>query len=117
MRIHSPDFYEVIRNNLTFDKENQKWTTSYPFITSLTVLQNNYGQAVACMKSLEAKLIKQIRLTEFNEASKTLWIVVSSRNCLPKILKNGGPREFYFARLRIQIWSAPEHPAEVVHEF
>ena len=64
--------YEVIRNNLTFDKEYQKWTTSYPFITSPKVLQNNYGQAIACMKSLEAKLIKQNRLTEFNEAFKDI---------------------------------------------
>ena len=31
--------YKMIGNNLTFDKENQKWTTSYPFITSPTVLQ------------------------------------------------------------------------------
>ena len=53
------DEYEVISNNLSFDKENHKWSTSYLFITSLSVLQNNYGQAVACMRSLEAKLIKQ----------------------------------------------------------
>ena len=64
--------YEVIPNSLTFDKENQKWNTSYPFIMSPTVLQNNYGQAEACMKSLEAKLIKQNRLTEFNEAFKDI---------------------------------------------
>ena len=64
--------YEVIRNNLTFDSEKQKWTTSYPFVTSPTVLQNNYSQAVACMKSLEAKLKKQNRLAEFNDAFKDI---------------------------------------------
>ena len=63
---------KVFSNLITFDKENQRWTTSYPFITSPAVLQNNYGQAVACMKSLEAKLIKQNQLTEFNEAFKDI---------------------------------------------
>ena len=64
--------YEVICNNLSFDKVNQKWSTSYPFVTSLSILQNNYGQAVARMRSLEAKLIKQNQLTEFNEAFKDI---------------------------------------------
>ena len=64
--------YEVICNNLSFDKVNQKWSTSYPFVTSPSILQNNYGQAVARMRSLEAKLIKQNQLTEFNEAFKDI---------------------------------------------
>ena len=75
--------YEVIRNNLTFDKENQKWTTSYPFITSPTV---------ACMKSLEAKLIKQNRLTEFNEAFKDIVDCSVFKELSPLEIKEWGVR-------------------------
>ena len=108
----------MIRNNLSFDKENQRWTTSYPFITSPTVLQNNYGQAVACMKSLEAKLIKQNQLTEFNEAFKDIvdWCVFKELS--PQDMEEwGGPLNFmYFNRVCVQIWSAPDHTAEIMHE-
>ena len=87
--------YEVIRNNLTFDKEYQKWTTSYPFITSPKVLQNNYGQAIACMKSLEAKLIKQNRLTEFNEAFKDIVDCGVFKELSPQDIEEwGGPVNF-----------------------
>ena len=87
--------YEVIRNNLTFDKENQKWTTSYSFITSPTVLQNNYGQAVACMKSLEAKLIKQNQLTELNEAFKDIVDRGVFKELSPRDIEEwGGPMNF-----------------------
>jgi len=59
--------YCVILNNLSYDVEAKKWTTKYPFVENPGVLQDNYGQAMACMKSLEKKLIKKKEIEEFNE--------------------------------------------------
>ena len=93
--------YEVIRNYLTFDKENQKWSTSYPFITSPSVLQNNNSQAVACMRSLEAKLIKQNRLTEFNEAFKDIMNRGVFKELSPQDMEEwgGGGSQLYIHRM------------------
>jgi hypothetical protein len=59
--------YEAIVNNLSYSKELKKWTASYPFIEDPGVLQDNKGQALACMKSLEHRLKKQERLEQFNQ--------------------------------------------------
>jgi len=59
--------YEAILDNLTYDDINMKWTVSYPFVTRPEVLQNNEGQAMACMRSQERRLIKQGRLDDFNK--------------------------------------------------
>jgi hypothetical protein len=59
--------YEAIVNNLSYSKELKKWTASYPFIEDPSVLQDNKGQALACMRSLEARLKKQGRIEQFNQ--------------------------------------------------
>ena len=60
--------FDVICNNLKFDEKLKRWSTSYPFIENPSVLRDNYGQAMACMRNLESQLIKQGRLEEFNAA-------------------------------------------------
>ena len=55
-------------SNLKFDEKSGKWSTAYPFIEHPMILKDNYGQAYACMKSLENKLIKKGKLEEFNDA-------------------------------------------------
>ena len=60
--------YEVICQNLTYDKVTQSWSTKYPFIVDPSVLKDNLGQALACMRSLERRLAKQKKLAEFNLA-------------------------------------------------
>ena len=60
--------YDIIVSNLKFDEKNGKWSTAYPFIEHPMILKDNYGQAYACMKSLENKLIKKGKLSEFNDA-------------------------------------------------
>jgi hypothetical protein len=44
---------ETVEKGLKLDVEAKKWTASYPFTTPPTVLEDNYGQAVACMRSME----------------------------------------------------------------
>jgi hypothetical protein len=59
--------YEAILNNLVYSQELKRWTASYPFVEDPNVLVDNKGQALACMRSLEKRLIKQKRLQEFND--------------------------------------------------
>jgi hypothetical protein len=59
--------YEAIVNNLSYSKELKRWTASYPFIEDPSVLADNKGQALACMKSLENRLKKQNRIDQFNK--------------------------------------------------
>ena len=56
--------YEVICQNLTHDKVTQSWSTKYPFIVDPSVLKDNLGQTLACMK----RLAKQKKLAKFNLA-------------------------------------------------
>ena len=60
--------YDVICQNLVYDPEKQSWSTKYPFIIDPSVLRNNLNQALACMRSLEKRLMKQKKLQEFNIA-------------------------------------------------
>ena len=64
--------YETIVSNLKYDEKTKTWSTSYPFVIDPSVLRDNYGQALACMRSLEAKLLKQNKLAEYNEAFKEI---------------------------------------------
>ena len=50
--------YEAILDNLKYDATKKKWRTSYPFIISPNILKDNFGQAMACMRSLEVRLKK-----------------------------------------------------------
>ena len=53
------------------------------------------GQAIACMKSQEAKLIKQNRLTEFNEAFKDIVDCSVIKELSPQDIEEwGGPVNF-----------------------
>ena len=58
---------ETVEKGLKLDVEAKKWTASYPFTTPPTVLEDNYGQAVACMRSMEKRLAKQGNLEHFNK--------------------------------------------------
>jgi hypothetical protein len=58
---------ETVDKNLELDMENRKLTASYPFVTPPIVLKENYGEAVACMHSMERRLIKQGNLEHFNK--------------------------------------------------
>ena len=60
--------YETIVSNLKYDEKSKSWSTSYPFGIDPAILKDNYGQALAC--SLEAKLIKQNKLDDYNAAFK-----------------------------------------------
>ena len=60
--------FDVICNNLKFDEKQKRWSTSYLFIENLSVLRDNYGQAMACMRNLESQLTRQKRMEEFNLA-------------------------------------------------
>ena len=51
--------YEAILDNLKYDAAKKKCRTSYPFITSPTVLRDNFGQAMSCMRSQEVRLKRQ----------------------------------------------------------
>ena len=64
--------YEAILDNLKYKAAKKKWSTSYPFIISPTVLKDNFGQAMACMRSQEVTLKKQGRIDDFNAAYRTL---------------------------------------------
>ena len=56
-----------IEKGLSLDPVTRKWTAAYPFEKDPEELQDNYGQAAACMESLERRLRKTGRLAEFND--------------------------------------------------
>ena len=56
-----------IEKGLSLDPVARKWTAAYPFEKDPEELQDNYGQAAACMESLERRLRKTGRLAEFND--------------------------------------------------
>jgi hypothetical protein len=64
--------YKIILDNLKYDPVARRWSTTYPFVVSPTILRDNYGQAAACLRSLEAQLMKRGRLAEFDQAFKEI---------------------------------------------
>ena len=59
-----------IEKGLTLDTVNKVWTSKYPYKQDPSILRNNYCQAVACMKSLEKRLLKNNNMEKFNEQFK-----------------------------------------------
>jgi hypothetical protein len=59
--------YEIILDNLKYDKIKKKFIASYPFCLSPPTLMDNYRQAESIMFRQERRLIKTKRLEEFNE--------------------------------------------------
>lgn len=47
---------KLMREGITHDPENKRFTASYPFISNPNKLPNNYYQAVALLKSTEKRL-------------------------------------------------------------
>ncbi len=73
--------------SLKLDVENRKLTASYTFITPPIVLKENYGEAVACMRSMERRLIKQGNLEHFNKNFQEIidrGAVLRNRAILPR---------------------------------
>ncbi len=58
--------YEVILSKLRLDVERKKWIAGYPFNTMVERLIDNYNQARGYMSMMEARLLKNKRLEEFN---------------------------------------------------
>jgi hypothetical protein len=58
--------YEVILSKLHLDVERKQWIAGYPFNTLVEKLIDNYGQARGCMSRMEARLLKEGRIAEFN---------------------------------------------------
>ena len=57
---------EVIEQGLSLDVQKKKWTAEYPYKEDPASLQDNYSQALACMKSFEKRLVKADVVEEFN---------------------------------------------------
>ena len=55
-----------IEEGLSLDVKEKVWTATYPFHTDPAVMQDNFGQAKACMRSLEKRLKNKRKLEEFN---------------------------------------------------
>lgn len=49
---------DLIRNNLRHDEKNKRWVTGYPWLRDPSNLPNNYGSALATLKSCEKGLLK-----------------------------------------------------------
>ena len=52
---------DVIRYNLNYVAEKEKWSTVYPYIKSPSTLRDNYGDALRALARREASLLKDQR--------------------------------------------------------
>lgn len=50
---------QLIKEGLTLDKDQKRWTVSYPWIKSPYLLPNNYHYALARMRAVERRLSKK----------------------------------------------------------
>ena len=55
---------EIMRDNLTLDTDENKWSTPYPYLKDPAKLKPNRDQAVAFLKKLEKRLEKQPEVKE-----------------------------------------------------
>ena len=85
--------YDVIVSNLSFNENEKRWVTSYPFLHDPHMLKDNAGQAYACMQAQEKQLIKKGKLEEFNAAFKA--VAGTTRRVHMRLshrsLRGGGP--------------------------
>ena len=55
-----------IEKGLSLDTVKQVWTAEYPYKTDPSIMKDNFGQAYACMASLEKRLRRTSNLDSFN---------------------------------------------------
>ena len=83
-----------IEENIKFDKEANKWRTSYPFNQDPRVLSDNYGQVLKMQESTERRLQKLDKTEEANAVFN-------------KLIENGALVEISAAEL--STWTGPIH--------
>ena len=105
---HAPHFGEqqeidLIRRNLIYDRENERWVTKYPWTKDPAPLPNNYNSALATLKSCEKTLLRDEKWAEVY--SQQIQDMVN-RNVARKLSKEeasnwSGP-VFYISHLAVR---------------
>ena len=50
---------KMIKGNLSYDADNQRWVTSYPWTSDPNLLPDNYPAALATLRNTEKRLLKE----------------------------------------------------------
>ena len=62
LTLHEAKEWDVIRFNLNYLADKEKWTTTYPFLKSPSTLRNNYGDALRALERRERGLLRDKRI-------------------------------------------------------
>ena len=76
---------DVIRYNLTYVAEKERWTTSYPFTRDPAVLRNNYYDALKALERRERKLMADKEIADLYDGQVKDF---TSRGVLRKLNRN-----------------------------
>lgn len=106
---------DVIRSNLIYDKEGQRWVTKYPWIEDPSTLPDNYGSALATLRNTEKRLKKDPEWAKIYDSQIQDMI---DRNVARKLSKKEmeewtGPL-FYISHLAVENPKSKSTPVRIV---
>ena len=106
---------QIIRNNLKYDPEKKRWTTSYPWIVNPSTLPDNYAAALATLRNTERTLKKDLAWSEIYSAQIQDMV---DRGVARKLSKEeinswNGPK-YYISHLAVQNPKSTSTPVRIV---
>ena len=106
---------KMIRENLEYDKVNQCWITSYPWLVDPSTLPDNYSTALATLKSTERNLKKDDQWAETYQ--KQVQDMVNrgvARKLSQKELQDWKGPTYYISHLAVVNTQSQSTPVRIV---
>ena len=100
----------MIQENLEYDSVKQCWVTSYPWLLDPGTLPNNYGSALATLKSTERTLSKDERWAEtYQKQMEDMVDRGVARKLSQKEIQEWSGPKFYISHLAVVKYAVALH--------
>ena len=106
---------KLIQENLEYDSVKQCWVTSYPWLVDPGTLPNNYGSALATLKSTERTLSKDERWAEtYQKQMEDMVDRGVARKLSQKEIQEWSGPKFYISHLAVVNTRSHSTPVRIV---
>ena len=106
---------KLIQENLEYDSVKQCWVTSYPWLVDPGTLPNNYGSALATLKSTERTLSKDGRWAEtYQKQIEDMVDQGVARKLSQKEIQEWNGPKFYISHLAVVNTRSHSTPVRIV---
>ena len=106
---------KMIRSNLRYDTDNQRWVTSYPWTTDPNFLPDNYPASFATLRNIERRLLKEPEWSrKYTEQIHDMEERQVARILSEEELKSWSGPKFYLSHLAVENPKSTTTPVRIV---